>query len=339
MKNVLKKTKWIKEKIESNFLVNEFASHKVYSTKNLNNSDAFLRLFCDKILKIEGIAPVPLEDFYLNTMTKKEKGLLGFRVDCCGTLSSALHSAFIYSDFGIKASFFINHNSNYFKIIKNKGQLKIFCPRTTQEIIKKISKLGHEIGLHNDILDYNYKGWNSRIILKKSIKKLRRISGRKIIGSASHNSAWSYGFENFEIFDEFKLHKEANTIPTLKMSDFGLKYEANFPSSKKFSPAHTNFYSQKFGDDAIRNKVFLVEFFLKHPHFDRGYDYEVWLLGQDLWVLVNYEKNSVDYPINTHTLLEFLAEYSALNGIILIHPEYVSHDVDEQVFSADMIGT
>lgn len=326
------------KKVEPTFLVNEFQSHQNNIHSGVNNSNEFLRTFCELILNLEGIFPMTLEKF--NREIKSEvgagtkKGNLGIRVDCCGTLSAALQNALIYTEFGIKATFFINHNSNYFKITKMGETLKILMPRTAEEIIKRIAALGHEIGLHNDVLSYISTGADPETIMGVTLKKLSQLSGKKVVGTSAHNSAWVYGHENFEVFQEFLFKTSCPLSSPLNMTKFGLSYEANFPKkTESISKKYRHLPTDSYGSDPIRNKAFLNEYFLKHPHFERGYDYEAWLLGRDSWVFVDYVSHTLIYPETTINLMHLLDSRTEQNGIVLIHPEYVSADVDEKAFT------
>jgi|694.fasta_scaffold16712_9 hypothetical protein len=325
------------KKEEPTFLVNEFQSHQNYTHLGVNNGNDFLRTFCELILNLE-IFPMTLEKF--NQEIKSEggegtkKGKLGIRVDCCGTLSAALQNALVYTQFGIKATFFINHNSNYFKITKTGETTKIFMPRTAEEIIKRIAGLGHEIGLHNDVLYYISTGADPETIMGVTLKKLSQLSGKKIIGTSAHNSAWVYGYENFEVFQEFLFESSSLLSAPLNMTKFGLSYEANFPKKAELSSnRNRHLLTDSYGSDPIRNKAFLNEYFLNHPHFERGYDYEAWLLGRDSWVFVDYLSGTLIYPETTINLTHLLDRRREQNGIVLIHPEYVSADVDEKAFT------
>ncbi len=319
----------------SNFLDNEFSAHVNYKNSGINNTNEFLRDFCKLITNIEGISPLNMKDFYKETKKEtqagEKHGKLGIRVDCCGSLSAALQNALIYKEFGISATFFINHNSNYFNVTKEK---EIFLPHMAKKIIKRIAALGHEIGLHSDLLSYVSKGFDPGIVLGASLKKLGQLSGTKIVGSSAHNSAWAYGQENFEIFQEFIVDKNYTEPFELSMGEYGLTYEANLPRIIESGRSkERNLSKEHFGEDPIRSREFLTEYFLGHPHFKRGYDYETWLLGRDSWVFVDYNSNLIFYPITTKKLAELLASCTNQIGVALVHPEYVSADLNAKSFT------
>ena len=86
--------------------------------------------------------------------------------------------AVIESDFNLRATYFVLHTAPYFKHKFKK----------TMEICRNIQSLGHEIGLHNDLItDYFINNIDPDENLS-NLLTLFNNEGINILGSASHGS-------------------------------------------------------------------------------------------------------------------------------------------------------
>jgi len=312
------------------FLHNEINYHRLLTTLNLNNEGNFLRSFISTLKSDQRVLLVPLMSF-LNPDSTSNSGkiIIGLRADCCGSLSAALYNASIYKELGVSVSFYFNHKSNYFYVKKTGVKYRVDKNVISFKMMSKISSLGHEIGLHNDLLQYTKEGYSIRKILTLSLRYLKKIT-KDIRGTTAHNSAWSYGRENFMVFDEYKLSEDETTIDRLSMKKYKLEYEGNFPITKR--DFRFDFMSMEFSQDQIRDPNFQKSFFLQHPLFYRDYDFEIWLLGQDLWVISDYRNNFLASNVSTEKVSAFISGLvENVRGILLIHPEYVSADVSYDV--------
>ena len=152
-----------------------------------------------------GFSFLSMHDF----MTRKPKGkFIIMRHDVDISIRHALKMAQEENSLGIKSTYFIRIN----KILdafskKNSGMLR------------RIAKLGHEIGLHYDSDVINIKDFKAYLLNKK--RKLENVVGVKIYGAALHK---------VKRLDGTKEIKELNFIEQF-LNEFDLRYDAY---SRKF---------------------------------------------------------------------------------------------------------
>ena len=144
----------------------------------------------------------------------KNDKILILRHDVDMSITKALQMAKIEYSLGLKATYFIRvHGEFYFLDNKNIA------------ILKKMLKMGHEIGLHTEASALN-KLWRSNLkeifILEK--KYLEELSNQKIISAAEHADLGRP--KNF-----WKKH----FFTQVKKEQVGIK---NFPQEKKYQKFH-----------------------------------------------------------------------------------------------------
>lgn len=154
-------------------------------------------------------------------------------VDHC--LQSALAMAVVEQRHGIASSYYflppdgITQKSNYF------GSVEKDRIRVSRRFIEKalaIQDMGHEVGLHNDLIPLAAATGAPISELLAALLHELRTHGLHITGTASHGSSLCrrYGFINHEIFEREKrvvqIDGKTVSIPSLNMQDFGLDYEA-----------------------------------------------------------------------------------------------------------------
>lgn len=120
----------------------------------------------------------PLKDFQ---KLKKKNNFIVLRHDVDISLEHALKIAQLESDHNLHSTFFILLNSQFYNALTKNNVV----------IIKKISKLGHEIGLHydTDILPKSIS--DARLHIGNQIKILEDVSGQKITSITQHNPTTS----------------------------------------------------------------------------------------------------------------------------------------------------
>jgi hypothetical protein len=198
---------------------------------------------CEELLKINNIEAMCFMKHNKNSKHRKRRVIIRHDVDLDPWTS--LKMAKIEHRYGLVATYFILHSAKYYK---SKFE-------ETLEIFKKIQSLGHEIGLHNDLLtDYFKYGYKPNENLHNILTSLRN-NGIKIYGSAAHGSKIIQNlnkelpkeiyYTNYLIFDEiYKKNMSSNpafsklpnpkynnlslNLPFLSMKEFNLSYETYF---------------------------------------------------------------------------------------------------------------
>lgn len=114
-----------------------------------------------------------LKDFFI--LSKKDKFII-LRHDVDFSLEKALHMAEAESENGLSSTFFIPLHSQFYNALS----------KNSVSIIKKISELGHEIGLHYDTSFLSESSYEEIQQIKNEIKILEKILQIKIISVAPH---------------------------------------------------------------------------------------------------------------------------------------------------------
>lgn len=109
---------------------------------------------------------------------RKDIPYLILRHDVDVSLSAALKMAQIEKDLGIRSTYFILFSSEFYNIFDGKNA----------NILKQITKFGHEIGLHYDVSQYRFYGRNMNKTLRIQIKLLEHLIGKKVYSIARHGS-------------------------------------------------------------------------------------------------------------------------------------------------------
>ncbi|MCM8612185.1 methyltransferase [Accumulibacter sp.] len=177
------------------------------------------------------------------------------RHDVDWSIENALAMATLEYQLGVRATYFLLHPdgqfspSNYFGEIAD-GRLQI--RRELFDHAKRLIDLGHEIGLHNDLITLSLNIQRHPGELLEQILGAFQRNGIAVKGTVAHGSrrCRADGYLNYQIFREFrgKLFEEYLDAPdhsrflaehvscngygwdkfSLSMADHGLLYEANF---------------------------------------------------------------------------------------------------------------
>lgn len=162
------------------------------------------------------------------------------RHDVDEDLDNALRMARWENERGLRATYFLRHSAWYYgRLIED----RILHTRELAGAIRQLTALGHEVGLHNDLL---------RIALQKHLDPYALLSreldyfaslGVEVRGTAAHGHPFCHdnGFSNWEIFAEscgtrfggprtisleVDGHRAEVAVGERSMADFGLEYEA-----------------------------------------------------------------------------------------------------------------
>lgn len=217
-----------------------------------NNVEDYLSFLAAFNLPIVSIAEGLSEDFASMSHVR-------LRHDVDHFLENALAMAQIEYNVGAHATYFMLHpdgiylQENYLgKIYRNHFVLS----RKFIDIALKMQDMGHEIGLHNDLISFWIAtGVPPEESLSELLDLLRK-NGIRISGTASHGAALSrtYNFINYEIFSDCKRSKDTGSddvivnenhlkLHSINKSDYQLTYEAYFTNRDVYiSDSHNTFY-------------------------------------------------------------------------------------------------
>ena len=224
-----------------------FLKKKLFKIKGKSNKlpPYYYDSLCEKISNIENIEPLCFRDHILTKNYSKRRVLIRHDVD--HDIKTALKMARIESNHGIKSTYYILHTADYF----------IYKLKTTMQICKEIQDMGHEIGIHNDLVsDY----FENNLEPKDNLERILEMfceNNIEIKGSASHGSKLIHSlinnclndnmieYRNYLIFKEIyskeiMLNKDKTAppnpwigdkkleLPSIQMSNYKLTYEAYF---------------------------------------------------------------------------------------------------------------
>jgi len=249
--------------------LNKYFLEKKYQFKGKSNRTPpySYRQFCKSLGSITDLKAVTLAQHFEN-QTAATKRLL-IRHDIDHDPWTAEKMAVIESEYNLRATYFVLHTASYFK-----NRFK-----QTMKICRNIQSMGHEIGLHNDLISDYFK---NNVDPEKNLPKIITLfnnEGINISGSAAHGSKFIQNLNhkldksleiphaNYLVFSEIideiqrefpnkkmpshlKINGKNLSLPCINMSDFDLMYESYFiPYDNYVSDAGRKFWST--GDDPI----------------------------------------------------------------------------------------
>lgn len=182
---------------------------------------------------------------------------VALRHDVDWSIENALAMASVENQLGIRSSYYLLHPdgditpANYFGRVEN-GEL-VIDPRLF-EWASRLLDLGHEVGLHNDLISLALATRRQPGEFLEQIVEAFMARGIPLAGSVAHGSRTcrELGYVNYQIFEEFRdapvaedyrdrpelferfrepqVERDGHVVPKfgLAMADFGLTYEANF---------------------------------------------------------------------------------------------------------------
>lgn len=112
----------------------------------------------------------------LYSVPQKNLPCLILRHDVDVSPSAALKMARIENDLGIKSTYFFMFSNRFYNLLEGKNPL----------ILKQVSKLGHEIGLHYHPSQYRTYNKNLEKTLEIQVKLLEHLTGRKVYSISRH---------------------------------------------------------------------------------------------------------------------------------------------------------
>jgi hypothetical protein len=129
-------------------------------------SYANLLRYLSEIYKIVPFCEIPQRDV----------PYLILRHDVDVSLTAALKMAHIERDLGIRSTYFVSFSSRFYNVLEGNNV----------HILKQISRLGYEIGLHYHPSQYRSYGRNMNETLKIQIRLLEHLLGKKVYSIARH---------------------------------------------------------------------------------------------------------------------------------------------------------
>lgn len=257
------------------------------------------------------------------------------RADIDMDLVGAHEISLICKKESVPVSFYVLHTAPYYGYFDN----SIFYRNEgNAPLYKKIEENGCEIALHINPLElYLTHKINGSQAVKEELQWLRS-HGITIRGTSPHNCAPVYGAENFEIFKGRSIEKRTYLtrnyqfvpLETLDEQELNLVYEASGGVSPKvFDPQKREDYIKDLPKgDFLRCPNWFKTYIQDSPYCDWGYNFNVWLIGKDMWVIsgCDVEANKVFlFNVSWKEVRTFLAECDHKNTIcIAIHPIYVN---------------
>jgi len=121
-------------------------------------------------------------------VSKEDDSFLILRHDIDASLEAALKMARAENNLGIRSTYFVLFSHKLYNLLEKDDLV----------ILREISKLGHEIGLHYDVRVYESYGQDLNETLKNEIKLLERLLNRKIFSIACHNVSIMSGKDPFK---------------------------------------------------------------------------------------------------------------------------------------------
>jgi len=174
--------------------------------------------------RLRDLTVVPMREF------ARGVGVFCLRHDVDSRLDSALELAALEAGRGIRATYFVLHTAPYW----NEPGL---IPR-----LKRLQELGHEVGLHNDLVTVErLQGVNVADYAHSVLERLRG-NGIDVVGAAAHGSPWCHrlGFHNNYVFagwdEPVPGFPDTGVRHKLDPAELGLEYEAyHVPRDAYFS--------------------------------------------------------------------------------------------------------
>lgn len=173
---------------------------------------------------------VPLDEFDAAKARHPDKVVVGLRHDIDGNFCKAAPMAALERAAGVRSTYYARHTDAYYAYGWPRPQRR----RAIREKLAGIQAMGHEVGLHFDVLTLALRyGLDLGATLQAELDWLR-AGGLRVTGVSHHGSdlAARLDFSNYEVFagmttrDTISYRGRTIALGTLDLADFGLGYEA-----------------------------------------------------------------------------------------------------------------
>jgi hypothetical protein len=259
---------------------------------------------------------------------------IALRADVDMDLVAAGKMAGIAKEFGVPLTSYLLHTAPYYGYFQD----GLFHRHDDNAPLYRQIQSGGEVGLHIDPYSiYLDQGIDGAEAVKMELAWLRSI-GLRIIGTSGHNAAPVYGAESCEILKGRTIrqgdwfHRNYTYLPlgVLDESKLCLDYEAGLAT-----PARPNqpideddpYLAGLPEGDFLRDFVWFRAYLVDNAYCRWGYDYNIWLLGKDMWAIGGRDPagNAVfHFDITWSKVAEFLNGIRpAEKTLITLHPIYL----------------
>lgn len=197
------------------------------------------------------VIPVHLMSSYDNP----DKIAVCMRHDVDIHIFKALEMALIEQSAGIRSTYFILATAPYYGEFK-KGKIKRH--QCMESYYREIADMGHEIGIHNDLLTVMIQEKTDPYLFNLEELDFYRSLGIPIYGTAAHGSEIAgKTVRNYEIFSDFaknnRVHYGGKEYPigTRSLRDYGFSYESYFVGTNKYYSDLEGKWQKKYRFDYI----------------------------------------------------------------------------------------
>ncbi|MBI4754387.1 MAG: methyltransferase domain-containing protein [Betaproteobacteria bacterium] len=256
------------------------------------------------------------------------------RVDVDMDLVAGREMARIAAEEDVALTFYLLHTAPYYGYMLD----GVFHRNDANAAVyREMQERGAELGLHVDPLGLYFEhGVDGAAAVREELTWLRN-EGLDVCGTSPHNCAPVYGAENFEVFRGRSIGgrtfhiRDGSYVPlqSLDESELGLEYEASgATATTQFDPAVREAYLRGLpGGDFLRDERWFRTYILDNPYCNWGFDFNVWLLGKDLWAVAGHDSDGqavFRFGVSWVDVRGFLAGRAARERVALtLHPIYL----------------
>lgn len=244
--------------------------------------------------KASGFEFVPLKE--MRKEKKPHERLIGLRHDVDSELNHALKIAKIEHDAGIQATYFVRHTARYFYSDMKSNNFN-------NTLIKKLlyiqNTLGHEIGLHTDLMPVEMIYKKDPVIFVNELVDLMRNNGIHIVGIAPHGNLFRHIYRKKYIGENKPAFSNlfADPYAEIDLSILNVDYEA-------YSLEHDNYYS----DSRFLNNKRWDFSFLEDDFFNNN-GRTIILTHTIHWAPSKYYYFTVNFMFTVRYLFSYVNEY------------------------------
>ena len=186
---------------------------------------------------------LPMQQF-IDTIND-DKVIIGMRHDIDCHPFKAIEMAELESKYNISSTYFVLATADYYGIYGKKEVYRYDC---MDEIYKDLYNMGHEIGVHNDLLVIMIdKGLDPYKFNKEELLHYKEL-GITVTGTAAHGSGLaSATVPNYYMFSDFAEETfidydgERYEVGEFSLNECGYSYESNFTN-------FTGYFSESGGE-------------------------------------------------------------------------------------------
>ena len=269
---------------------------------------------------------------------------LALRMDVDMDVAAALALGDICRDEGMPATFYVLHTAPYYGVLTDGSFSR---NDAIGELCGSLGSGAIEIGLH---VDPYFFYLNNRIDGAQAVvRELEwlRSKGVRISGVTGHNCASVYGVESVEIFKRWAIRPgpyyyynyQVAPIAQLNSEVLGVEYEGgNLMPNLESDPTELDFVNHYPEGQLLQDPRWMRRYLLDNGYCRWGYDYNIWLIGCDQWVVAGREANKsvFEFSVSWSRVVEVLNSLDSDRRVsITLHPCYFGKRLDAGVFPVD----